>query len=218
MSSPISECRSLDFFAFGPEETSALKSPVIPEDLRSALQSECSESVMPMNLIHNSFGTQPECLLSRGANLFQRLTLLSPYQPQRIRELQDFYKYQTALVETDRYRSLLLDDGHGNLKEVVNQFYDQELLLILERVEASVTLLEQSVISSNEEANAIISRSYLRAPGVRTRSLLSKPAVRLMEQWYSKHLDHPYPSVEETDALAKSRQYFTRTSKEVVCQ
>lgn len=158
---------------------------------------------MPLNLFHNSFATQPESVLSRETNLFKRLTLLSPYQPEKVRELQDFYKYQTALVETDRYRSLMLDEGSANLKKLLNQFYDQELGLIIERVEASVTLLEHSVVSISNETNVSVSRNYLRVPGVRTRSLLSKPAVRLMEQWYCQHSEHPYPCPNEADVLAR---------------
>lgn len=213
MSSPITETRPFDFFSFDEEEPVALDSPVIPDDLRAALHTECWEGVMPLNLFNNSFATQPESILSRETNLFKRLTFLSPHQPQNVRELQDFYKYQTALVETDRYRSLMLDEGSVDMKNLLNQFYDQELGLIIERVEASVTLLEQSIAPDTHAANAFGTVNYLRAPGVRTRSLLSKPAVRLMEQWYRQHSDHPYPNSFEVDFLAREGSISTEQVK-----
>ncbi|XP_064599380.1 uncharacterized protein LOC135465928 [Liolophura sinensis] len=165
---------------------------------------ECQERCLPVNLFHSALTYPCEPILARETNLLCRLSKLQPFQPERVRELQDFYKYQTALVETERYRSLMLGDAHPHLKVLLNQYYDQELGLIIKRVEASVALLEDSGIGSclSREAQVVASNISRRHLGLRTRSLLSKASVRLLELWYEQHIDHPYPTPSETESLA----------------
>lgn len=181
-----------------------LESSTIPGDLKTALEIECRESCLPVNLFQSAIVSDCQPILARETRLFCRLSRLQPYHPERVRELQDFYKYQTALVETDRYRSLMLDDGHTQIKTLLNQYYDQELGFIIGRVEASVALLEESRPGNclSREAKSVVNHISGRIPGLRTRFLLSKSAVKLLEDWYRKHMDHPYPTPAESESLA----------------
>ena len=131
--SPVTESRSDDIFLLD-WDLPALDSPAIPSDLKTALKRECQDNPLPVDLFQSTLFSQSEPVLARETNLFSRLSKLQPYQPERVRELQDFYKYQTALVETDRYRSLMLDSGQCHMKRLLNQYYDQELGLIIDRV------------------------------------------------------------------------------------
>lgn len=126
-----------------------------------------------------------------------------PSHPEKVRELQDFYKYQSALIETDRYRSLMMNDTNPQMKILLNQFYDQELSQIIGRVETSVALLERALYKRPLDSY-MPEQTDRPVSVIKTRSLLSKRAVKLMEEWYNRHLDHPYPDVNETDQLAST--------------
>jgi hypothetical protein len=61
--------------------------------------------------------------------------------------------------------------------------------LIMERVEKSLSLLEEST--------TVVTMQHIKP-----RPHLSKRAIRFMEDWYETHLEHPYPTGSVIDDLA----------------
>lgn len=159
-------------------------------DLQNLLLNECREDMLPQSLLL-TMTTQPQPdVFMREKNLHNRFTNLEMRYPQDVKQLSGFYRYQAALVETDRFRSLHMQTYAPEYRRDLNLYYDSQLHQIMDRVEQSLTLLENS--HKDSAAQRII----------KPRPLLSKRAVKIMEQWYDQHTDHPYPIPSEIDSLA----------------
>jgi hypothetical protein len=100
------------------------------------------------------------------------------------------FRYQSALIETERFRTLHECQYPGSYKESVNHHYDNQLHKVMDRVERSVELLENS--NKENKANKV----------PKMRPHLNKEAIRLMEHWYRQNLDHPYPTSSSIEMLA----------------
>ncbi|XP_062566046.1 pre-B-cell leukemia transcription factor 2-like [Saccostrea cucullata] len=149
---------------------------------------------------------QPEMSIThREHQLWQRFNNLRHHHPQQINDLSSFYKYQSAQVETDRYCALHQNSNQPHhIRESINHHYNIIHHRIMDRVENSLQILEESVPKPSPFSTAITSTTTEpKMINLRTRPSLSQKSVQLMEQWYYSHLDHPYPSSDVIEELAR---------------
>ena len=166
-------------------------------DLQNLLTNECKKDIFPQSL----FGMKPKKenelkeknVFDRERKLQERFTGLQEMHPEEIRQLSSVFRYQSALIETERFRTLHECQYPGSYKETVNSFYDDKLQKVMDRVERSIVLLEKA-----EKENK--PRDKLSKP----RPHLSKAGVRLLEQWYSENVEHPYPDNTTIELLAQA--------------
>lgn len=193
--SPMADNRfndSLTGLLGSPQPHSPLASHPFFSDLQSVLANDCKSSIksMPDSLM-NSMTTQPQPdVFYREQLLQRRFTKLETRFPQDIKQLSNFYRYQAAIVETDRFRSIHQQSSYStDYQRSLNRYFDTQLHQIMERVEKSLSLLEEST--------TVVTMQHIKQ-----RPHLSKRAIRLMEDWYEKHLEHPYPTGTVIDDLA----------------
>ena len=165
-------------------------------ELQSVLANDCKSSIkyMPDSLM-NSMTTQPQPdVFYREQLLQRRFTKLVTRFPQDIKQLSNFYRYQAAIVETDRFRSLHQQSSYStDYQRSLNRYFDTQLHQIMERVEKSLSLLELPLSPCN---------TVVTTEPIKPRPNFSKRAIRLMEDWYETHLEHPYPTGTIIDNLA----------------
>lgn len=104
--------------------------------------------------------------------------------PEKIQELSCFYKYHAASIDMER-----LSQGNDPIS---NSYYDDQLTMIVTRIEASLQLLEDTV------------SSMVKQPVNRSRPVLNRRSLKFLEEWYDDHLQHPYPTAEQVEFLART--------------
>ena len=195
--SPLGESRfniSLSSLLGSPLADSPLSNNPFFNDLKSILESDCKNSDYPIKLFETLKPGQPQDVYTRERNLQSKFSSLQSRYPDEVRNLSSFYRCQSAEVETERFRQLHGDNVPTSYRNYLNDYYDDQLHKIMDRVEKSV-----KVLSDAKRETLPINRLYLRA-----RPLLSRKAVAMMDEWYTRNFEHPYPNQSAVDALAKA--------------
>ncbi|XP_060062425.1 uncharacterized protein LOC132542988 [Ylistrum balloti] len=182
-----------------PPDSPLAKNPFF-NDLQAILVNDCREDMLPQSLLA-TMTTQPQPdVFAREQDLQERFNRLTDKFPEDVKQLSSFYRYQAALVETERFRSLHMQKYPSDYQRSLNLHYDSQLHQIMTRVEQSLTLLEESM---NKCSSRVI----------KPRPLLSKKSVRVMEEWYDNHLEHPYPTASTVELLADKGKISTEQVK-----
>ena len=195
LNSPVVDSRfndSLTNLLGSPHTGSPISKNPFFSALQNALESDCKKEIVPQTLmdIHpDSFGR--ENIFTRERKLHERFNALQESSPDEVRQLSGFYRYQSALIETERFRTLHESKYPLSYKDTVNQHFDDKLHSVVDRVEQSIILLE----NANKE-------NKLSNKGGKPRPHLNKEAVKIFEEWYQQNLDHPYPTSAVYDLLA----------------
>ncbi|ESO92765.1 hypothetical protein LOTGIDRAFT_162246 [Lottia gigantea] len=126
--------------------------------------------------------------------LLESFDSLRPLYPEPIMQLSCSYKYYSASIEMERLNSI-----QGELKDFHNQNFDSQLNKIIDRVEYSLKLL-----SSRDRPSPSITR---------TRPVLTRNSLKVLEEWYECHLDHPYPTASQVEWLAQVSSLNTEQVK-----
>lgn len=185
-SSPMFDTR------YGEPLSSLLGSPTLANplfsDLQTLLANDCSQDLLPTTLLDTVNSPPGNNIYKRECQLYARFKMLEKKHSDQINELSSFYRYQSSVLETERYDVLNNETFSDSYKDYLNIYYDTEICKIIDRVEKSIAILEQT------EKETIKRDSKGRQ--------ISRNAIRMMEQWYEQHLDHPYPTVIEYEDLA----------------
>jgi len=193
-----SDCDTIGDYRFGESLFSLLSSPQPDsslftnpffDDLKMTLTEECKKYALPSTLF-SSFCPQRSDIHTREQELYTRFDKLKHAYPDAIHQLSGFYRYQTALVETERYRTLHEGTYSKTYLNSLKSHFDDEIHVIIDRVEKSVSLLE----GTDRENKNCVNKS---------RPLLSRNAIKFMLDWYNAHLDYPYPTTETTAQIAR---------------
>ncbi|XP_062618834.1 uncharacterized protein LOC134280434 [Saccostrea cucullata] len=184
-------------------DDNTLSSTEIFSALKTIFRFEAKSST-PSVLIKS---VQPEMSTSqREQQLLQRFNDLHQHHPHQINDLSSFFKYQSAQVETDRYCALHQNSNQPHhIRESINQHYNITHHRIMDRVENSLQILEESLPQPPPSVNQTTAntQSTTQINNLRTRPSLSQKSVQLMEKWYYSHLEHPYPSSDVIEELAR---------------
>ncbi|KAL4239761.1 hypothetical protein ACF0H5_000564 [Mactra antiquata] len=163
----------------------------VPEDLKSLLLSDCQTIDCPRTLFETLSNTPKQDVYARERNLQAKFSTLQSKYPDEVRDLSGFYRQQSAEIETERLKKIHDGNMPTSYRKHLNNFYDDQLHLIMERVEKSLGLL-----STMKREFVSVNRHF------KSRPMLSKRAVTMMEEWYSRNYEHPYPSQTAVEALA----------------
>ena len=174
-----------------PTEKPISKNPFFSA-LQNVIESDCKREIVPQTLMDIHTDKQvKENIFTRERALHERFSALQESSSDEVRQLSGFYRYQSALIETERFRTLHECNYPLSYKDTVNKHYDDKLHSVMDRVEQSIVLLE----NANKE------NKYLTKGG-KPRPHLNKEAVKIMEEWFEQNLDHPYPTGATYDMLA----------------
>ncbi|XP_060074372.1 uncharacterized protein LOC132554091 [Ylistrum balloti] len=198
--SPISESRPDSIFSLlssnSPPSTPLLNHPFFCE-LRTVLLDECKKSATPNSLLSTFQPKSYSTVSDRERRLQQMFKRLHSVHGGEIQQLSSFYRYQAGAVEMERLQSL--QDSPTAYHPSVNSYYDNQLHLIMDRVETSLDGLDTTTRERTRHQSEPLS-----APSrPLSRPVLSRKAVRLMEEWYYLNTEHPYPSPDVIYRLAE---------------
>lgn len=172
--------------------------PPSKKDIFSALQStlmkECSQDSTPDVLIQTVYDPIPHSVTLRDQRLQTRYNRLQTKYPTEISKLSSFHSYHASIIESDRYMMLHLHaKSSDHFKQMYNAYFDSMLHRMMERVENSLLQLEKT-------SQVTIPKTVKTS--LKNRTLLTKKAVDMMEEWYLSNLDHPYPCQKVVQSLA----------------
>lgn len=127
----------------------------------------------------------------------------------QVQELQNFYYTKSAELETERFTSLVSSGANQYMQYSVNSYYDQQHLSLIGRVEESLNLIETHLIDNQKlKMKKQEDTQKVQPPGphkpVCSPASTSKVAIRIMTNWYERNSEHPYPSYETAEVMAKA--------------
>ena len=136
------------------------------------------------------------------------MKLLDKKVKSQVQDLQNFYYTNSAKMESDRFSSLSSAYGNQYMQSSVNMYYDQLHHALISRVESSIDLIEKHILNADKEKQP---STVEKAPPVRpTTTNVAKSvstnnlAIRIMTNWYDRNSEHPYPSYETAEVMAKA--------------
>ncbi|OWF48639.1 cell wall protein DAN4-like [Mizuhopecten yessoensis] len=199
-SNPISESRPDSIFGLlsstSPPSTPLLNHPFFCE-LRSVLLDECKKSATPNSLLSTFQPKSYSTVSDRERRLQQMFKRQHSTHGDEIQQLSSFYRYQAGAVEMERLQNL--QDSAPTYHPPVNSYYDNQLHLIMDRVETSLEGLD----TTTRERTRHQSEPLSAATRPLSRPVLSRKAIRLMEEWFYLNTEHPYPSPDVIHRLAE---------------
>eukprot|EP00105_Crassostrea_gigas_P006730 XP_011420773.1 PREDICTED: pre-B-cell leukemia transcription factor 1 [Crassostrea gigas] len=179
------------------------------EDLQATLASDCLQASVPYALCSDQ--SLPNCdsqptpehsyAVVQETTLQQQFLELSSKSNSKVQELKTFYNTQLATIETQRLDAVAklkahpIDTPSHYLKEMtsIHAYHDKQRAHLTNRVYSSLQLLKISIDKLPDSSTSTRPRS---------RQLNSK-ATSIMSHWFEKNIDHPYPSDEQKEQLAR---------------
>ncbi|KAH3884139.1 uncharacterized protein LOC127836540 [Dreissena polymorpha] len=189
------EFSTLSSLLEGPENDFLSKHPFF-KDLKSTLLSDCQNKSCPQTLFDTLTGNGPkQDVYARERNMQVKFSSLQHKYPDEVSELSTFFHQQSAEIQTERLKEVHDEKTPKSYRNYLNNYYDNQLHMIMDRVEQSL-----GVLSVAKREFVVGCRTF------KSRPLLSRKAVAMMEEWYMRNYEHPYPSNTAVEALATAGQ------------
>ena len=130
------------------------------------------------------------------------MKLLESKTKSQIKELQDYYYLKSADLESNRFTSLTSTKDNQS----TNAYFDQQHHSLLDCVEKSLQQIEDhlSNIRRQRPSKTTIETSPPAAVDPHTKTGITPLALRIMTNWYDRNCEHPYPSYDTADVIAKA--------------
>ena len=174
--------------------------------LRETLASDVIQQSVPYTLV-NSKTDEKDLdlhnfdLVVEDATLQAEFRQLSPLCNPKVAELEGFYNTQSVSVITQRTDAMakVSAGGYNNSRveqelKCVAEYYDKQQAHLTLRISKSLQLLKQTLPLELAQPGGATKKN-------KSRNLCSK-AVKIMQDWYDKHVDHPYPTDQEKQDMA----------------
>ncbi|XP_014671192.1 PREDICTED: uncharacterized protein LOC106811960 [Priapulus caudatus] len=101
--------------------------------------------------------------------------------------LQEFYSKQVATLEKNRFMALVRDSQITGSEVAIHSYYNSKRQELIDKIVERLRVMSDSTVA----------QSILRR-----RRNLCPAATRVMETWFARNRDHPYPSKKERTLLA----------------
>lgn len=126
----------------------------------------------------------------------------------QIQELQSFYYLKSAGLESERFSSLSCATANYCMQSSTNNYFDQQHHSLINRVEHSLGLIEGRVKQAKKQKSerpASKSHEIPKNRAAQSKSGTMNPvAHRILNNWYERHCEHPYPCYEAAEVMAKA--------------
>ena len=143
----------------------------------------------------------------------QFMKLLSCKVKQQVLELQKYYYLSSSEIETGRFTSLSSANSNPLMQCSINTYFDQQHNDLISRIEHSLNLIEQRLAQPKPQkrpdatAAASSSDEPSSSPDIKTppkSATTNNIALRIMNNWYERNSEHPYPSYDTAEVMAKA--------------
>ena len=204
--------------------------------LHKVLEEECKASSVPLSLIQASSPSSDHItpqipLVIRCARLQVSLQNILKSDKERAEHLLQFYKIQSARIESDRVINLCKSTDTPTVLPIVNQYFDMQQHALIDNIEIQIHCLLHKFLapaSSVKQDTAVLKKRispFTSATASDKNDILdilnrctennqhqkkSKPnplnslAVRIMNNWYERNRHNPYPSNETAEVIGKA--------------
>ena len=194
-------------------------------DLQDTLKTEWEQdtpnlppSLMDISSLHTTDTPVPLTVSVSVLNL--RFMTLSKHFKKCVAELEQVYREQAAVLESQRYHALCTPRGLSTVS--VSVYYDQQHHDLINRIQHSLQLLEQKQQlqktskcqrSVNKRVTATTTKPVCNSdaeskPDNQRKHNKFKPlnsvAVRILSSWYQRNKEHPYPSHKTCEVMGKA--------------
>ena len=132
------------------------------------------------------------------------MKLLQTKAKNQVHELQNFYYLKSAELESDRFGSLNSTNGNHWMQTSTNDYFDQQHHYFIKRIEQSLTLIEEQLNASKKHTKESTTVVTLPTPPLAKTSPINPVALRILTNWYERNSEHPYPSYETAEVMAKA--------------
>lgn len=136
-------------------------------------------------------------LISRLNLRFMKLRESCPKK--QLEELQSFYVLKSAEMESERFASLSSPVSNQCMQGSTNNYFDIEHQALIDRIEHSLNMCEQLATKPTMQGVPASAKQTIRS-----NSTNSSVAIRIMTNWFERNGEHPYPSYETAEVMAKA--------------
>lgn len=117
----------------------------------------------------------------------------------QIEELQSFYVLKSAELESERFSSLSSPVSNQCMRDSTNNYFDIQHHAFIDRIEKSLNVYEKTATEPSTESVPEVSRMQT------VKSTSTNPiAIRIMTNWFERNREHPYPSYDTAEVMAKA--------------
>jgi len=132
------------------------------------------------------------------------MKLLRTKARHQVHELQNYYYLKSAELESDRLGSLNSTNGNHWMQTSTNDYFDQSHHHLINRIEHSLALIEGPQLASKKNVNELTTDDQRPMPPPVKASTINPVALRILTNWYERNSEHPYPSYETAEVMAKA--------------
>ncbi|KAL3848051.1 hypothetical protein ACJMK2_018934 [Sinanodonta woodiana] len=176
-------------------DTAPFQNPLI-KDLQAALSDECMKHFLPQTLIDMCTADYTMDIDTRQPAMERKCGRLESSYLRKSNQISGSSQYDFKTNETEPANFLHASDNSNNYSYSIKSRLDLYVHEMMKPVQKDGNLLD-------ETAKGKITKRY--APYIpRKRPMLSRRAVRMMEEWYATNYEHPYPNVFVVEDLAKT--------------
>ena len=177
-------------------------------DLQSALHTDClSQNSTPTALLSSTTtvsptkhtNTAPVTVRMTVLNL-RLLKLLESRVRHQVKELQAFYCLKSAELESKRLTDINCYHNNQWMCSSVHAYYDQQHHALLERIEQRLKAIDDKLVQQKYQKETQKTASVSNQGKTSTNPV----AHRVMTNWYERNSEHPYPSYETAEVMAKA--------------
>jgi len=141
----------------------------------------------------------------------QFMKLLNCKVKQQVLELQKYYYLSSSEIETGRFTSLSSANNNPLMQCSINTYFDQQHTDLIVRIEHSLNLIEQRIAQpkpqKRPDVTTALSDEPSSSPDIKTSPKSADTnniALRIMNNWYERNSEHPYPSYDTAEVMAKA--------------
>ena len=183
-------------------------------ELGDILKEDCAKPVVPNALIDASVSDLSPISVRVGKLQlrFYFMTMVKQHR-QQTEELQKFYKMKSEQLNIQCMKYLSKVQLTPSSYDSVNLYFDYQHHQLIDSIEQCLdqlkcgndTCAKNSAPSSTTPVESVIPTHKTCATRTRImKSKLGPLAVRIMTNWYERHQEHPYPSYDTAEVLAKA--------------
>lgn len=186
---------------------SKLSSHPMFSELQATLASDCYQASVPYNLCEDSPedvepGLNPAAIAVQEANLQSEFRQVISSNSPKVQELQLFYHTQCAEIEGQRNAAVTKlkqatmpsPAQYQTELQSIHLLHDRQRMHLTNRVMGSLHLLKAALPPLRNGMAFQQNKSKARQLSVR--------ATTIMQDWFDRHIDNPYPTEEEKADMA----------------
>ena len=118
-----------------------------------------------------------------------------------VKELQSFYFVKSAELEAERFKSLNASNSNQYMHYSINCYFDHQHHALISRVENSLDLVEKH---NDDQKPPSVREAHVEPTKPTKVDTTNSVAIRIMTNWYERNSEHPYPSYETAEVIAKA--------------